>query len=147
MSAPAGRLPLLLLRAATEVAEGVQAGLAARGFDDVRPSHGLAFARIGQGGASVVDLAAQLGITKQASSQLVEQLVQRGYVERELNPGDGRAWLLVLTSRGAACSTAAQAALADVVKRWRKQLDRTGLAAFEAALDAIVTPGVIRPAW
>jgi DNA-binding MarR family transcriptional regulator len=95
----------------------------------------------------VVGLAGQLGITKQAASQLVEQLVQRGYLSRDLNPADGRAWLLGLTDRGQACADAAQATVADVTKRWRKQLDRAGWAAFEAGLAALVTEGPIRPSW
>ena len=73
--------------------------------------------------------------------------MQRGYVDRELNPEDGRAWSLVLTERGVACTRAAEAAAAEVAKRWRKQLGAPGWSAFEAALGAVVTPGLIRPTW
>ncbi len=39
----------LVLRASTELVEGIQQGLAAQGFDDVRPAHGFAFVRISMG--------------------------------------------------------------------------------------------------
>jgi DNA-binding MarR family transcriptional regulator len=147
MSPTDGAVPLAILRAATQVTEAISAGLAARGFDDVRPAHAFAFARLDEGGATVVDLAAHLGITKQAASQLVEQLVQRDYVSRELNPADGRAWLLGLTARGQACAQAAQATVDEVTRRWRKQLDRNVWAGLDAGLSALVTPGRIRPSW
>jgi DNA-binding MarR family transcriptional regulator len=147
MSIPDGGLPLRLLRVATQVADDIQAGLSARGFADVRPAHAFAFQRLGEGGATVVDLAGHLGITKQAASQLVEQLVQRDYVWRDLNPADGRAWLLGLTPRGEECAKAARAAAADVTKRWRKQLDRAGWAALESALNSLATPGLVRLTW
>ncbi len=55
----------------------------------------------------MVDVADYLGVTKQAASQLVEQLVQRGYVVREADPGDARSRILKLTERGWACTRAA----------------------------------------
>ena len=45
--------------------------------------------RICVGDETVVEVAEHLGVTKQAASQLVEQLVQRGYVIREADPGMG----------------------------------------------------------
>ena len=65
---------MLVLRLATQVVEGIQDGLAERGFVDVRPAHGFAFVRISTGDATVLDVAEHLGVTKQAASQLVEQL-------------------------------------------------------------------------
>ena len=80
---------LLILRAATQVMEEMDLGLATRGFDDVRPMHGFAFVLLAAGPTTVAELAVYLGVTKQAASQLVEQLVQRGYVTREKIPGIG----------------------------------------------------------
>ncbi len=81
---------MLVLRAATQVVDGIQRGLAERGFTDVRPVHGFAFVRISAGDATVVDVADHLGVTKQAASQAVEQLVQRGYITGNADPSDGR---------------------------------------------------------
>ncbi len=138
---------MLVVRAASQVVEGIQQGLAERGFVDVRPAYGFAFVRISAGDASMVDVAEHLGVTKQAASQLVEQLVQRGYVERQPYPGDGRSRQLRLTARGWACTRAADHAAADIAESWGRQLGDDGVAALYAGLRAVVLPGRLRPAW
>lgn len=140
-------LAMLVLRAATEVVDGVQAGMAARGYDDLRPAHGFAFARIAAGDTTVVDLAEHLGTTKQAASQLVAGLVERGYVVREPDPRDARARLLRLTASGEACTRAAEEAAAEVVAGWGDVLPGASLGALHAMLRRVVTPGPLRPAW
>lgn len=141
-------LAALVLRAATQVVDEIQRGVAARGFTDVRPAHGFAFVRISRpGGATVVDLAEHLGITKQAASQLVGQLVERGYVLREDDPRDGRSQVLRLTDRGRECTRVAEQAAAVAVARWRDQLGVAGLAGLQEGLSAICRPGPLRPGW
>lgn len=136
-----------VLRLASQLVEGVQDGLLRRGYADVRPAHGFAFVRISEGDATTADVAQQLGTTKQAASQLVEHLVQRGYVVRRTDPRDARARLLVLTERGRACTEAAEEAAAETVDHWRRQLDPAHYDVFAAALRAIVAPGRLRPTW
>jgi DNA-binding MarR family transcriptional regulator len=138
---------MLVLGAAAHVVDGIQRGLAERGFPDVRPAHGFAFVRISAGDAAMVDVAGYLGVTKQAASQLVEQLVQRGYVTREADPADARSRLLRLTDRGWACTRAAEQAAADAIETWRQQLGDAAIGALHSALAAVVPPGRLRPAW
>lgn len=140
-------LAMLVLRAASQLIAGIQEGVAQRGYHDVRPAHGFAFIRIAAGDATVVDIAGHLGITKQAASQLVEQLVARGYVARERDPADGRARRLLLTEQGRACTRAAEAAGADAVARWRGPLGAHRLAGLAASLEAVAAHGPLRPAW
>ncbi len=136
-----------VLRIASQLVDGVQEGLALRGFDDVRPAHGFAFARISGTRATTADLAVHLGVTKQAAAQLVEHLVGHGYLMREADPRDGRAKLLVLTERGRACTTAAEQAATDVVQRWKAQLSPQQYTEMRDALHQIAVPGRLRPAW
>jgi DNA-binding MarR family transcriptional regulator len=136
-----------VLRLTSQLVDGIQEGLARRGFDDVRPAHGFAFARISEGDATTADVAEHLGITKQAAGQLVEYLVDYGYVMRQPDERDARARLLLLTERGRACTVAAEAAAAETVDGWRSQLSRSGFAQLQAALIAITTPGRLRPFW
>lgn len=140
-------VPMLVLRAAAQVVEGIQRGLAERGFTDVRPMHGFAFVRISAGDATVVEVAQHLGVSKQAASRLVEQLAQRGYVTRKADPSDGRARLLRLTDRGWACTRAAEKAAADSANAWKEQLGDDAMAELQAALQVVVVPGRLRPAW
>lgn len=147
MSADGPMTAAAVLRIASQLVDGIQEGLARRGFDDVRPAHGFAFARISGTRATTADLAVHLGVTKQAAAQLVDHLVGHGYLTREADPGDGRAKLLVLTERGRACTSAAEQAATDVVQRWKAQLSPQQFAEMRDALHQIAVPGRLRPAW
>jgi DNA-binding MarR family transcriptional regulator len=137
----------LLLGAATQLVDGIQSGMAERGFDDVRPAHGFAFVRISRGDATMVDVAQHLGISKQAASQLVEQLVDRGYVTRTQHPIDARSSLLALTDRGWECTRAAERSAAATIAAWERTAGRARIDTLTSTLQAVVEPGPIRPAW
>jgi len=132
---------------ATQLTEEVHEGVAHRGFTDLRPAHGFAFARISAGDATIADVAEYLGITKQAAAQFVHQLEERGYVTRKAHPLDARASLLALTTRGVACTMAAQQAASEAVERWRTELGETQFRQLQRSLRAIVRPGPLRPNW
>lgn len=135
------------LRLSASLVDGIQSGLAERGFDDVRPVHGFAFAELSAGGTTTSGLGAALGISKQAAAQLADHLVARGYITRVPAPHDGRARLLVLTERGQACTVAAVGAATDVVNTWRQVIDPAEFDSFAAVLSGLATPGRLRPAW
>jgi DNA-binding MarR family transcriptional regulator len=136
-----------LLAAANALVDGIQAGVAARGFTDVRPAHGFAFTLLSRGGATVTELAAYLGVTRQAAAQLVDEMAARGYVERRPHPMDGRAQLVVLTDRGWACTRAASAAAADTTRAWAAVLGAARLRALSGDLARIASPERLRPTW
>ena len=141
-------LPLLLLAAAAEVGDAIQAGVVAAGFTDVRPAHGFAFVRMAPDGATVGEIAEHLGVTKQAASQLVEELVNKGYAQRNPHPHDARARLVTLTDRGWAVTRAADAAAAAFTERWAAALGAGTTTQLRNALAHVVTPGRVRPtAW
>lgn len=97
-------LPALLGLATRVVTEAVHAGLAAEGFADIRPAHGYAFSLIAvRGGATGVEIAAHLGMTKQSAKVLIDQLESAGYVTRERTERDRRARVVQLTDRAWAC--------------------------------------------
>jgi DNA-binding MarR family transcriptional regulator len=136
-----------VLRLASELIDGVQQGLADRGFDDVRPVHGFAFARLSGSPATTAQLAEHLGITKQATSELVQHLVERGYLTRAADPDDRRARLLVLTDHGQACTQAAEQAASATVDGWKNRLSADAFEDLQSALAGIALPGRLRPAW
>ncbi|WP_392969112.1 MarR family winged helix-turn-helix transcriptional regulator [Streptomyces sp. LN245] len=140
-------LSAALLAAAGELTQRIHEGVVARGFEGVRPAHGFAFARLAPDGATVTDVAAHLGVTKQAASQLVEELVSKGYVERRPHPDDARARLLVLTELGWACTRAAEEAAADAVRAWAEVLGESEMRALRTRLASIAPYGPIRPTW
>jgi DNA-binding MarR family transcriptional regulator len=136
-----------LLAASRALADGISAGVRARGFGDLRPAHGFAFARLASGGATITQLAAHLDVTRQAAAQLVDELIARGYVERRPHPDDARARLIVLTEKGRACTRAADAAIADTIGGWAAALGERRLLALRDDLVRIAPLGPLRPAW
>lgn len=135
------------LHIAAQLVDGIQTRLSTRGFADVRPVHGFAFAALAGERTTAKSLAAALGVTKQAAAQLVVHLVRCGYVTRESDPRDGRAQLLVLTARGRACTAAAEQAAAEVVGEWRSQTTPSTFATFTQVVGTIAKPGRLRPTW
>ncbi|MFF5407412.1 MarR family winged helix-turn-helix transcriptional regulator [Streptomyces misionensis] len=140
-------LSAALLAVAGELTQRIHEGVVARGFADLRPAHGFAFARLAPDGATVSDLAAHLGVTKQAASQLVDEIVRKGYAERRPHPGDARARLIVLTGRGRECTRAAEAAAADAVGAWGGLLGEGEMRALREGLARIAPRGPVRPVW
>ncbi|KUO16346.1 MarR family winged helix-turn-helix transcriptional regulator [Streptomyces dysideae] len=139
-------LTAALLAAAGDLTQRINDGVVARGFE-ARPAYGFAFARLAPDGATVTDLATHLGVTKQAASQLVDELVRKGFVERRPHPGDARARLVVLTERGWACTRAAEEAAAEAVQGWVDVLGEREVRALCDRLVRIAPYGRIRPAW
>jgi DNA-binding MarR family transcriptional regulator len=140
-------LGVLLLAAGNALVDGIHSGVVARGFADLRPAHGFAFTRLAPSGATVTELAAHLGVTRQAAAQMVDELVAKGYVARLPHPDDGRAQLVVLTERGWACTRAATAAAAETVGRWAARLGDKRLRALRDDLGEIAPAGRLRPTW
>ncbi|GAB2749637.1 MarR family winged helix-turn-helix transcriptional regulator [Streptomyces bullii] len=140
-------LSAALLAVAGELTQRIHDGVTARGFEGLRPAHGFAFARLAPHGATVTDLAAHLGVTKQAASQLVDELVRKGYAERRPHPQDARARLVVLTERGRACTRAAEEAAAEAVAAWTGVLGEGDVRMLRERLLRIAPRGPVRPSW
>ncbi|TQJ48015.1 MarR family transcriptional regulator [Streptomyces sp. NBC_00080] len=139
-------LTAVLLAAAGELTQRINDGVLARGFE-ARPAYGFAFTRLAPDGATVTELGAHLGVTKQAASQLVEELVRKGYVERRPHPEDARARLIVLTGRGWECTRAAEEAAAEAVRAWVAVLGEGQVRVLRDQLSRIAPNGPLRPAW
>ncbi|MFI9272297.1 MarR family winged helix-turn-helix transcriptional regulator [Kitasatospora sp. NPDC052896] len=140
-------LPPLVLSLAADLVRRIDDGVRRRGFADLRPAHGYAFVRLAPDGATVGELAEHLDVTKQAASQLVEELVRKGYVERHPHPADARARLIVLTERGRACTRAAEEAAADAVRPWQAELGPARLRELRDGLARLAPSGRLRPLW
>jgi DNA-binding MarR family transcriptional regulator len=92
--------PTLMRAARGAYAQSIRTALTAAGFDDLPRNAVFILAGAGDGGGPLGDLPEGLGVTKQAVSQTVDSLVNRGYLERQTDPDDRRRNLLELTERG-----------------------------------------------
>lgn len=70
------------------------------GHDKLRLNFEPFITLVGDEGARLTDLAEWLAISKQACNQTVNQMQAAGYLGRIPDPADGRAKLVVLTTRG-----------------------------------------------
>jgi len=70
------------------------------GFTDQRMVYNNVFPFVPPEGIRLTDLADRAGMTKQAMSELVNDLVEMGYLRRTPDPTDGRAKLIEFTDRG-----------------------------------------------
>lgn len=140
-------LPPLLLSAAHALVDAIHIGVEARGFTGLRPAHGFVFARLAPDGATIAEIGEHFGITKQAASQLVEDLTRRGFVQTEPHPRDARAKLVTLTEQGWACTRAADAAARDAVDAWAQTLGADRIRELTEDLARVARPGRLRPLW
>src|SRR5580658_9749291 len=89
--------PTLMRSARGAYARSIRAQLHAAGLDDLPRNGAFILAGIDPSGGPRPDLPAVLGVTKQAVSQVVDTLVNRGYLERHPDPDDRRRVDLRLT--------------------------------------------------
>jgi DNA-binding MarR family transcriptional regulator len=121
---------ILLLLAEQEFVRGLRAATAEQGFDDQGRSDGFVLRTLGAGPATISALADRLDISKQGAAQIVDDMENRGYVERHPDPTDGRARLIQLSARGQAALKAARKYHQAYERRLRKEHG-------DAAIDAV----------
>ena len=149
-----GRIPLLLAMAYRAMTDHIQARLAEEGREPLRPGHGYTFRYLAdRDEATAADLAAHLGVTKQATAKIVAELEEWGYVERRPHPADGRARVLALTDRGRDYILVASEIWGEVEDEWASLVGADRLAAVHDALAAYVDHAsdggapLLRPVW
>ncbi|HZJ53259.1 MAG TPA: helix-turn-helix domain-containing protein [Myxococcaceae bacterium] len=89
-----------LFRLARLLDEAAVARVGEAGAPTLRTSHTALLPHLDLEGTRLVDLAARMGISKQAVGQLVDDLESMGVVERAPDPEDGRARRVRFTRRG-----------------------------------------------
>ena len=148
-------LAVLVLLASRLMTEEVHAHLAEAGFGDLRPAHGFAFQLIAStGGATGVELAEHLGVSRQAAGQMVDELVGLGYVAREPDAHDARLRRIVLTAHGREAIGTATARWTAQEQEWEELIGASAIASLQHGLRAFVTargglepPMRLRPTW
>lgn len=132
-------IPSLLRAARGAYGDSIRLGLAAEGFDDVPRNGPFVLGALARGEVSAVELSRWMGLSKQAVSQLLDTLVLRGYVTREVNPDDRRRLSLALTERGRAAAEVTRDEVEAVDEELRRRLTPDELAGFCAGLLALRT--------
>lgn len=128
-----------MLRSAwTELIDEVFGQLAAAGFEGLRPVHRPILRDLLTSNLRPSELAARLGLSKQAANDLVREFEAKGYITLQPDPDDGRAKRIVATDRGRQASKTAQEASNAVSRRWTELVGEERYAVFEEVLHTIV---------
>lgn len=135
----AGDVPIPALLRASRGAYGhaVRSRLLAAGFDDLPRSGPHVLGGMANHGVSAGQLVRELGVTKQATGQLIDTLVARGYLDRRPDPGDRRRLLIDLTERGRAAAAEVREAVRAVDAELGRRITAAQLAGLRAGLVAL----------
>jgi DNA-binding MarR family transcriptional regulator len=120
------------------VNQRVAAGLAGAGFDTLRPGHGYVIQRLLTGPQQISAMAADLGVSQQAVSKTVKELVRLGFVTQTIDDGDSRRRPVSLTDRGRAAVDRARLIRADIERRLADAVDPADLAAARSVIEALL---------
>jgi DNA-binding MarR family transcriptional regulator len=135
-------IPGLMHEARGAYGDAARRALAAAGYDDLPRNGGLVLASLDQSTPEPrftpqADAVAFLRLSKQGSSQLIDTLVIRGYLERRVDPDDRRRMGVRVTERGRAAAAAIQTAVEAVDAALAQRLSAEQLHGLRAGLTAL----------
>jgi DNA-binding MarR family transcriptional regulator len=120
--------------------------LVATGYGDIRPTHGCVFRFIREEPLRLTELATLAGMTKQSIGEVIDNLVDLGYVKRVPDPQDRRAKLICLTARGEKAQKVGFGLFGKVERRWAERYGPERFAQLRDLLEEIAiaeSPGAV----
>ena len=102
-----------------------------------RPTHNHVLRHLDREGTRASVIAERAGLTRQAITMIVDELEQAGVVRREPDPEDGRAKRIVYTEAGLRSFDESRSRIADIERRWKRELGPERWAELRAALGAL----------
>jgi DNA-binding MarR family transcriptional regulator len=130
-------IPALMRAARGSYAKAIGVELESAGFDDMPRNGGFLLGGMANHGGSAVDMVRGLGVSKQAASQLIDTLVLRGYLTREVDPQDRRRIVVALTERGRAVAKAVAAGVKKIDKELARRITPEELLGLRNGLMAL----------
>lgn len=123
-----------LLHAYYWVDESLQNHLKASGWPRVSRTQSMIMVNISDGIARPVDLARNLGISRQAVQQVLADMEKQGLIHLVADPQDARAKVVRFSSRGRGIGEAAQSAIAAIDREIETRLGAPLFAKMREAL-------------
>jgi DNA-binding MarR family transcriptional regulator len=131
-------IPALLRAARGSYGHAIRRELAGAGYDDLPRNGAFVLGGMANQGGTAGRLVRELGVSKQAASQLIDTLVLRGYLRRETNPEDRRRVTVELTDRGRDAAAAVLAGRVSVDEELESMLTPEQHAGLRAGLIALI---------
>jgi DNA-binding MarR family transcriptional regulator len=138
-------LPGLLDMASEALFAEFRVELIEAGYGDIRPTHGCVFRFVHDEGMRLTHLASLSGMTKQSIGEIVDDLADRGYVERIPDPEDKRAKLIRLTEKGEEAQATGRSLFTKLEQRLADRHGPDRLADLRQLLEAIATSAAPQP--
>jgi DNA-binding MarR family transcriptional regulator len=129
----------------------LHARLREQGFDDVRPAYGFVLLAAREA-TTVTEVAALMGVTKQAASKVVDAMSLAGYVQRATDAGDARRRPVELSAQGRHLLSTVETIYAELEAQWAAVIGRARVERLRADLVAVLadpegTLPPVRPPW
>jgi DNA-binding MarR family transcriptional regulator len=127
---------------------GLHERLVARGWRDVRPHYGYVLLACRDHPTTSGEIAALLGVSKQAASKLVDGMVDASLLRRSTSPADSRAKLVALTARGRRLLAVVEEIYGELEADWVAIVGKPTVAAVREGLVDVLTSaygGVLPP--
>lgn len=149
------RVPLarLMAMAFRHLVDGLHERLAEHGYDDVRPAFGFVLLAAREDGTTAKDIAALMGMSKQAAAKLVDAMVAGGYVSRGEHPDDARSKTIRLTRRGRTLLERVERIHAELEAEWARLIGQEAVERMRRDLVTVLRASeggelpAIRPTW
>jgi len=139
-------LPALLRAARRTYGTAIRAALDDAGLADLPREGPFVIGALLRIGPQLGRIIAALGVSKQAAGQLIDALVQRGYLERDPDPDDRRRFVLALTPRGRTAARALRSAIARVDAELERRVGAPDMRCTRRTLQALAQMASPEPA-
>jgi DNA-binding MarR family transcriptional regulator len=128
----------LLLNAYYQVDNELQKSLEKKGWRQFTHSQSMIFLNMAEGRDRTVDIAKHIGVSKQAVSRTINELVEIGLIHLETDPNDKRAKRLTLSTKGAVITEDATKSIFELEKNLSKKLGEQKTLQLKELLKALV---------
>ncbi|MGV1049991.1 MAG: MarR family winged helix-turn-helix transcriptional regulator [Solirubrobacterales bacterium] len=138
-------LPGLLEMASEAIFAEFRVELIEAGYGEIRPTHGCVFRFVHDEGMRLTELASLARMTKQSIGEIVDDLADRGYVERIPDPEDKRAKLIRLTEKGEQAQATGRSLFAKLEQRFADRYGSDRVADLRELLEEVATQAAPQP--
>ncbi|WP_377643492.1 MarR family winged helix-turn-helix transcriptional regulator [Oryzobacter terrae] len=107
------------------------------GHPEVKRTHNAVFATLRRDGMRTVDMAAEMGITRQSMGEVVRDMVELGLLEMRPDPADRRAKIVVYTDEGWRLAAKGYSHIKDLERRFAEELGSEDYEAARRVLERV----------
>ncbi len=107
------------------------------GHPEVKRTHNAVFSTLRRGGMRAVDMAAEMGITRQSMGEVVREMVDLGLLEMRPDPDDRRAKIVAYTDEGLRLAGKGYSHIQDLERRFAEEFGSEDYAAARRVLEQL----------